>query len=165
MIDRLAESWWLLAVRGVAAIVFGLLALVLPGITLFALVLLYAAYAFTDGVFAAVAAARNRRHPRWWALALEGLLGIAAGIITVVWPAITAVALLVVIAAWAILTGAFEIAAAMRLRREMEGEWLLALSGALSLVFGLILVLRPAVGALAVVTVIGVYAIAFRALM
>ena len=165
MIDRLAESWWLLALRGVAAIVFGLLVFVLPGITLFALVLLYGAYAFTDGVFAAVAAVKNRRQPRWWAMALQGLLGIAAGVVTVVWPSITALALLAVIAAWAILTGVLEVAAAIRLRREMEGEWMLALSGVLSVVFGVIVVLRPAAGALAVVTIIGIYAIASGALM
>jgi uncharacterized membrane protein HdeD (DUF308 family) len=165
MRDRLAENWWLLTIRGVAGILFGILALVLPGITLFALVLLFGAYAFVDGLFALTAAIRRRTYARWGALALEGLLGILVGIVTLVWPQITAVALLAVIAAWAIITGILEIAAAIRLRTEIQGEWLLALSGALSVVFGVILVMRPTAGALAVVTIIGIYAIVFGALM
>jgi uncharacterized membrane protein HdeD (DUF308 family) len=165
MRERLAANWWLLTLRGIAGIIFGILALVVPGITLFALVLLYGAYAFADGVFALAAAIRKRQHARWGALALQGLLGIAVGILTLVWPGITAIALLAVIAAWAFLTGFMEIAAAIRLRKEMKGEWVMILSGIASVVAGIILVARPGIGALAVVTVIGIYAIVGGALM
>ncbi|HEY8201180.1 MAG TPA: HdeD family acid-resistance protein [Actinomycetota bacterium] len=165
MRERLAENWWLLTIRGVAGILFGILALVWPGITLFTLVLFYGAYAFVDGVFALGVAVRNRGRPRVGVLALQGLLGIAIGIVTLVWPQITAIALLALIAAWAFLTGFAEIAAAIRLRKEIEGEWVLLLSGIASVVFGIILVARPRIGALAVITVIAIYAIIGGALM
>ena len=165
MRERLAANWWLFTLRGIAGILFGILALVLPGITLYALVLLYGAFALVDGVFALGAAIRRRRHARWGTLALQGVLGIAVGIVTLVWPGITAIVLLALIAAWAFLTGIMEIAAAIRLRKEIEGEWVLLLSGIASVIFGIILVARPRIGALAVITVIGIYAIIGGALM
>ncbi|HEX4863247.1 MAG TPA: HdeD family acid-resistance protein [Acidimicrobiales bacterium] len=165
MRERLVENWWMLAVRGIAGILFGILALVLPGITLFTLVLLYGAYALVDGAFALGVAVRSRGRPRAGILALQGILGILIGIVTLVWPQITAVVLLAVIAVWAFLTGFVEIAAAIRLRKEMQGEWVLLLSGIASVVFGIILVARPGIGALAVVTIIGIYAIVGGVLM
>jgi uncharacterized membrane protein HdeD (DUF308 family) len=160
---ELSRTWWMLAARGVAAVIFGLLALIWPQITLLAPVLVFGAYALVDGVFSLVAAARGRElagGSRGW-LILEGLLGIAAGIVAIVWPDITALALLWVIAAWAVVTGVLEIVAAIRLRRVLDNEWLLIVAGALSVVFGLILIIWPGSGAIGLVWLIGIYAIAF----
>ena len=160
---ELSRTWWMLAVRGVAAVIFGLLALIWPQITLLALVLVFGAYALVDGAFSLVAAARGRElagGSRGW-LILEGLLGIAAGIVAIVWPDITALALLWVIAAWAVVTGVLEIVAAIRLRRVLDNEWLLIVAGALSVAFGLILIIWPGSGAIGLVWLIGIYAIAF----
>lgn len=166
MIELLKRNWWVFAIRGVAGILFGLAALFWPGITLAVLVFLFGAYAILDGVFALVTAFRHRRElPHGWALALEGIAGLAAGAVTWAWPGITALALLFVIAAWAIVTGVFEIVTAIRLRREIDHEWLLALSGIASLVVGTILVMRPASGALALIWLIGAYALGFGALL
>jgi uncharacterized membrane protein HdeD (DUF308 family) len=159
--DRLARTWWLVGLRGLAAIVFGVIALLLPGITLLALVLLFAAYALVDGVFKVAAGVRRRpdgSRDRWSVLA--GLLGIVAGIIAAVWPGMTALVLLIVIAAWAIVTGIFEIVAAYRLRDQIDGEALLALGGVLSIVFGVLALAMPSAGALAIVWLIGAYAMA-----
>jgi uncharacterized membrane protein HdeD (DUF308 family) len=166
MVIVLARNWWALALRGLFAILFGIAAFAWPGITLGALVLLYGAYALVDGVFAIAAAVVGRTDGMpWWALVLEGVAGIAVGIMTFAWPGITALVLLYLIAAWAVVTGIFEIVAAVRLRKEIQGEWLLALSGILSVLFGFALVFNPLAGALAVVWLIGAYAIAFGILM
>lgn len=162
MLAALTRHWWVFLVRGVLAILFGLGAFFWPGITLGALVILFGAFAFADGFFTLVAAIRGRNEiDRWWLYLLEALAGIGVGVMTFFWPGITAVVLLVFIAAWAIVTGIFEIAAAIRLRKEIEGEWALALSGALSVLFGLILMARPGAGVLAVVWIIGAYAVVF----
>lgn len=162
----LATNWWAVALRGVAAIIFGILTFAFPGITLELLVLWFGVYAIFDGIFNLLAA---WRHPdpaqRWWVLAIEGIVGIAAGGLTFIWPAITAVVLLFLIAVWAIVTGILEIAAAVRLRRAIAGEWLLALMGVLSVFFGFLLILAPVAGALAVVWWIGAYALLFGILM
>ncbi|HZB27460.1 MAG TPA: HdeD family acid-resistance protein [Gemmatimonadales bacterium] len=164
-LDSLTRNWWAIVLRGVAGILFGIITFFAPGISLAALVLLFGAYAFADGVLAIVTAVRRRGTDRWWLLLLEGLAGIAAGIVTLLWPGITAIALLYVIAAWALVTGAFEIAAAIRLRKVITGEWLLALSGVLSIALGVMLVLWPGPGALAVVIWIGAYALVFGVLL
>jgi uncharacterized membrane protein HdeD (DUF308 family) len=165
-VDMLSRNWWLVALRGVAGILFGLCTLVAPGISLAALVLLYGAYAFTDGLLAIVSAVRRRgAGNRWGLLLVEGLVGIAAGVLTVIWPGITALALLYLIAAWALVTGVLEIAAAIRLRKIISDEWLLALSGVASVAFAVVLMLFPAAGALAVVLWIGAYAFVFGALL
>ena len=166
MMGVLARNWWALALRGLLAIVFGLVAFALPGPTLAALVILFGAYALVDGIFALVAAVRAAEaHERWWLFVLEGIAGIAAGLITFAWPGITALVLLYLIAWWAIITGIFEIAAAIRLRKEITGEFWLALGGAASVIFGLILLFRPGVGALAVIWLIGTYALVFGLLL
>ena len=166
MVIVLARNWWALALRGLFAVLFGIAAFALPGITLGALVLLYGAYAFVDGVFAITAALVGRTEGvPWWALLVEGLFGIAVGVLTMFWPGITALALLFMISAWAVVTGVLEIVAAIRLRKEIQGEWLLALSGILSVLFGLALVVNPGAGALAVVWLIGAYAIVFGLLL
>jgi uncharacterized membrane protein HdeD (DUF308 family) len=159
MLHTLAKNWWALALRGFAAVLFGLLTFFLPGITLVTLILLFGAYALVDGIFNVVAFFRVASHH--WALLIEGLIGIIAGILTFVWPAITALALLYVIAFWAIFTGVFEIIAGIRLRKVITNEWLLLLMGTLSFLFGLFILIAPGVGALAIVLWIGAYALVF----
>jgi uncharacterized membrane protein HdeD (DUF308 family) len=164
MLDSLSRRWWAVALRGVAAVLFGAMALVWPGITLFVLVVLFGVYALMDGALTLAAALRDRNAAdngpggRGWIIA-RGVFGIAIGVLAVLWPGITAVVLLWSIAAWAVVTGVFEVVVAIRLRREMDREWLLALSGVLAVVFGLTLVVWPAAGALALVTVIGAAAL------
>jgi uncharacterized membrane protein HdeD (DUF308 family) len=163
---RLARNWGAIAVRGIAAILFGLLTFAVPALTLAALVLLFGAYALVDGIFNVVAAVRRRAgDPPWWALLVEGIVGIAAGLVTLLLPGLTALTLLYVIAAWAVLTGVLEIIAAVRLRRQLTGEWRLLLSGVLSVVFGGLVIAAPAAGALAITLWIGAYAIVFGALL
>jgi uncharacterized membrane protein HdeD (DUF308 family) len=155
-------SWSALALRGVLAILFGLLVFAWPGITLWVLIVFFGAHALVDGVLALVAAVRGSASGvRWWGMLLEGILGIATGIIAFLMPGLTALVLLYLIAAWAIITGVFEIIAAIRLRKEIEGEWLLGLRGVLAILFGVILFANPGAGALAVVWLIGVFSIIF----
>ena len=159
-------NWWALAIRGFAAITFGILAFVWPALTLTVLVLLFGFYAIVDGVFAiAVAIHHSRVGGQWWMLWLEGILGIIAGLVTLILPGVTALVLLFVIAFWSIVTGILEIAAAIRLRQEIEGEWLMAISGVASLLLGFVLLLFPRAGALALVWWIGAYALVFGALL
>lgn len=166
MVIILTLNWWALAIRGIAGIIFGLLAFVWPGITLTALVLLFGAYAITDGIFAIVAAIKAAgKTEKWWALLLAGTLSVIAGVLTFILPGITALFLLYLIAAWAIVTGVLAIATAIRLRKEITGEWLMALSGILSVLFGLLLVAFPGAGALAVIFWIGAYALVTGALL
>src|SRR3989440_1019394 len=165
-IDSLARNWWALALRGVAAIIFGVLAFVLPSVTLALLTLLFGGYALVEGALNVLAAVRGRDDDEpWWALMLEGLVSVAAGIVTFVLPGLTELALLYVIAAWAIVTGALEIVAAIRLRRRITGEAWLVLNGILSIVFGVLTMLAPGAGALSLVWLIGAYAIGFRVLL
>jgi len=159
---NIIQNWWLAIVRGVMAIVFGLVAFLWPGATLFALVMLFGFYALADG-FIAVAAGltHTKDSPRWWVFLLEGLVGIAAGVATLVWPDVTTLALLAMIAAWAILTGMLEIAAAIRLLRAVTNEWRLAAGGLLSVALGVALILQPSAGSLAIIWIIAAYAVVF----
>lgn len=153
------RNWWVLVLRGALGMLFGAFAILMPDVALAALVLVFGAYAFVDGVFNVVAAVRGARGERPWGwLLLSGLAGILAGVAAFVAPALTALVLLYVIAGWAVLTGVLEVAAAVRLRREITGEWLLAASGILSIVFGVLIMIAPVAGALAVVLLIGAYA-------
>jgi uncharacterized membrane protein HdeD (DUF308 family) len=166
MIGLLARNWWVLALRGVLAILFGLAAIFWPGLTLVALVFLFGAYALIDGIGALlVAVGGGSRVGSRWLLVLEGVVGILAGIAAFIWPGITAFVLLILIAAQAVVTGIFELVAAIRLRREIEGEWLLGLSGVASIIFGVLMFAFPGAGALAVVWLIGAYALVFGVLM
>ena len=166
MVHVLASKWWALLLRGLVALIFGILTFVWPGISLTALVFLFGAYALVNGLFTVVAAFEApHSYSHWWALLLEGVFGVIAGVLSFVWPGITALVLLYLIAAWAVVTGAFSIAAAVRLRKVMTGEWLLALSGVLSALFGLILAAWPGTGALAVLWLIGVYAVALGVIL
>src|SRR5918911_564450 len=153
MLAQLARNWWALALRGVAAVIFGVLVFAWPGASLAVLVALFGAYAFVDGLFALAATVRaSVEGRRVWPLLVEGVAGIAAGIVTVIWPGITA---------WALITGVFEIIAAIRLREEIQNEWLLGLGGVASLAFGGFLFAAPGAGVLAVLWLIGAYAIMF----
>ncbi len=159
MLHALAKNWWLILLRGIAFVLFGILTFIWPGITLLTLVLLYGAFALVDGVFSVAAAITgDQPTPRWW-LAIVGLLGIAAGILAFVLPGITAVVLLFLIAGWAIATGILQIAGAIRLRKEIDNEWLLIATGVLSIIFGLILVVQPGIGLVTLLYVIGIYAV------
>ena len=161
LLRALADNWWLVLLRGIAAIVFGVLAFMWPVLTLLTLTFLWGAYAIADGVFALWAAISGRTGQmtsRLW-LAIVGLAGLIAGVLTFAWPGITALVLLMFIAGWAIAVGVFQIWGAIELRKEIEGEWLLILSGLLSVAFGILLFAQPGAGALAVVWIIGWYAI------
>jgi len=161
MTTVLTRNWWALALRGVFAILLGLAAFVLPGITLAVLVALFGAYAVVDGVLAIIAGVRAaERHERWWSPVLKGIAGIVAGVLAFVWPALTALALLYLIAAWAIVTGVLEIVAAVHLHRA-HGEWLLVINGVLSVLFGFLVIVWPGAGVLTLLWLIGTYAIVF----
>jgi uncharacterized membrane protein HdeD (DUF308 family) len=158
----LVRNWWALALRGLAAILFGLIAFFVPGFVVLWLALLFGAYALVDGIFALIAGIRAaERHERWWPLALEGVASILVGIIALVMPAAAALALLYLVSAWAILTGVLRISAAIRLRREIQGEWMLILNGAFSVLLGILIVWRPVVGVVTLVWVLGVYAMVY----
>jgi uncharacterized membrane protein HdeD (DUF308 family) len=158
--------WWALALRGIIAILFGLAAFLRPGIALEALILLFGAYALVDGVFSIVGVFGGTRGgtPRWL-LFLEGVVSILAGLIALIFPGLTAVALLYLVVAWAVVTGIAEIATAIRLRQEIRGEWALILGGIISVLFGLILAVLPAVGILSLIWLVGAYAVAFGVLL
>lgn len=161
LLRSLAENWWLLLSRGIAAVAFGVLAFIWPGMTLLALTYLYAAYALVDGIFALGAAIFGHGGsmvPRWW-LAVIGVIGIIAGLLAFAWPGITALVLLLLIASWAIIIGVLEIVGAIHLRKEIAGEMWLIISGVLSIAFGVILFVQPGAGALALIWVIATYAI------
>ena len=162
---EISRYWWAVALRGVLAIAVGVTALIWPAATLGVLVLLFGAYALADGLVTAGTALFGgplTAGRRMWLL-LAGVVGIGAGLVTLAWPGITALALLWLIAVWAIVTGVMAIVAAVRLRRELANEWLLALGGLVSVAFGLSLAVRPAQGALAVIWLIGLFVIAFGA--
>lgn len=155
MLEGFAKNWWHILLRGILAIVFGVMAFAMPGLTLLTLALLYGVYALVDGALAIWFGVGSRA----WALVLFGLLGIAVGILSVYVPWATAVGLLYVIGAWAILRGIFEIVTAVQLRHEITNEWSLGLAGLLSIALGLLFFVRPGAGALAVVWLIGAYAV------
>jgi uncharacterized membrane protein HdeD (DUF308 family) len=166
MLETLKGGWWLLVLRGVAAVLFGVLAFVYPGMTAQVLVILFGAYALVNGIFTLGLAIRAPKGtPGIGTLVLLGLLGVAAGLVTFFYPGITAISLLAVIAAWAVLTGIFEIVVAIRLRQALSNEWVLILSGALSVVFGVLVILMPNAGALSIIWLIGAYAILFGIMM
>ncbi len=154
--------WKSLALRGGAAVVFGILTLIWPGITLLAMVLLFGVFALVHGASYLVAAAfrdPKTERRRGTLLIVQAGLGIVTGIITILWPGITALALLYLIAAWALMMGALEVTAAIRLRKDIRNEWMLGLAGILSLVVGVLLVLMPGAGAIAITWLIGWYAL------
>jgi uncharacterized membrane protein HdeD (DUF308 family) len=165
MLTIITENWWLHTLRGLLAIAFGLVALIWPGLTLGVLVILFGVYVILEGVLAIAAALRRRGERSWWVLLLEGIAGIGAGLVAFIWPTLTAIVLLIFIAIWAIVTGVLEIAGAVQLRKEMAGEWLLGLAGVISILIGILLLTNPGAGAVALVWLIGIYAILFGSLL
>lgn len=163
----LSNGWWILALRGVVAILFGILAIAWPGLTLLVLVALFAAYALVTGVIAAIGAIRHREARGWWIALVWGLVGIAAGVLAVIYPAITALALVLLMGANALVTGVLEIVMAVRLRREIQGygEWWLGFAGAISVLFGVLVLAFPGAGALALVWLVALYAVMSGVLM
>jgi len=151
----------LLIVRGIVGLVIGVIAFAWPGVTIAALVVIFGFYALIDGVTNLILGlTKTRTHARSWATALQGVVGIAAGVLTFMWPGVTALALVIFIGAWAIVTGIFEIAAAIRLRKVIRGEWLLALSGILSVIFGVLVFAFPGAGAVGIAWILGAYSAA-----
>ncbi len=166
MLAKITRNWWLYALRGLAAVIFGVLALIWPEQAKVVLVLLFGAYALVDGVFAAIAGiALHRYVDLWWAVLLEGVAGIVIGLLTFFWPNVTGLVLLYFIAAWALVTGIFEIWAAIQLRRLIIGEWALIVSGLFSILFGVLLFVFPGAGAVSLVWLIGLYAIFYGGLL
>jgi len=164
--EALSRNWWVLLLRGIVALLFGVLTFMQPGISLATLVLLFGAFAFADGALATWTAISHRKDTEnWWVLLLEGLLGIGVGALTVFNPAVTALVLVFYIAIWAIATGVLEIVIAIRLRKEIKGEWTLVLAGLASVAFGVLIMASPGPGALAVLWLIGSYAIVFGMLL
>ncbi|TDE43401.1 HdeD family acid-resistance protein [Nonomuraea mesophila] len=156
----IASSWWMLLVRGLAAIVFGFLALIWPGITLLVLVIFFAAYALVNGVFALLSSIRHGASSRVWLIA-SGIIAIIAGVLAFAWPGITSFALLYVVAFWAIFSGVAEIVAGVQLRKDIDNEWMLIVGGALSVIFGVLLLIWPGAGLLSLVWLLGVFAILY----
>lgn len=161
MSEVLAESWWAVGLRGILGILFGLICLLTPGLAVEVFVILFAAYMLVDGVFAIAAGIKAARNgERWGLLILEGIVDLAAGLVAVLWPAITLVALIWLIAIWAIVTGALMLAGAFSLNLD-HGRWWLALGGIASVIFGILLVIEPLIGAVVLTLWIGSYAIVF----
>jgi uncharacterized membrane protein HdeD (DUF308 family) len=166
MLTALANSWWLLLLRGIAAIAFGVLAFAWPGVTLLMLIILYGAYVLVDGclALAAVVTGRGGAVPTGW-LILIGLLSIAAGLLTFFWPGLTALVLILFMGGWALASGIVQIIGAIQLRKEIDNEWLLIMAGILSVLFGLGVLIFPGAGALAMVWAIAAYAIVYGILL
>ena len=162
MKEQITANWWVMALRGVLGVILGLVAFAAPGAALTVLVAFFGAYALVDGVFALMAAARwGHTDDRWWLLLLEGIIGVGVGIFVFAHPAVTALALITLVGIWAIVTGIVEIAAAIRLHQVVAGEWLLGLSGALSILFGVALLAVPGAGLVVWIYVLGVYALLY----
>ncbi|RYD77380.1 MAG: HdeD family acid-resistance protein [Verrucomicrobiaceae bacterium] len=160
MLNDIAKYWWLMLIRGVAAITFGVLAWIWPGMTWIILLTFYAVFCLVEGISALSLGLTGGKGNRiWWQMLLVGCLAIGAGIVTVFWPGLTSLVLVVVIASWAIVRGIVEIGAAFRLRHEVHGEWMLALAGFLSILFGGILLARPGIGLLSIIWMMAAFAV------
>jgi uncharacterized membrane protein HdeD (DUF308 family) len=166
MAKSLSQNWWLVVLRGILAILFGVLAFVWPQITWLTLIVMFGVYAIVDGIVAIVSGlSRTRESSRWWVFLLEGLIGIGAGIVALVWPGLTSLVLIYMIASWAVITGILELAAAIRLRNEISNEWVLGLGGLVSIGLGILLFFQPAAGGLAIIWTIAAYALIFGVLL
>lgn len=158
----LSKYWWMLLLRGVFAVIFGVLAFAMPGITLATLVLFWGAYAFADGIVALFAAISGKTEDDdRWLVGLQGVIGVAAGVLTFIMPGVMAIGLLLAIAAWSLAVGVLQIVAAIRLRKEITGEFWLGLSGLCSILFAFFIIARPGPSALAIIWIIGAYSIVF----
>lgn len=166
MLRLLSKYWWLLVLRGVLAVIFGIAAFVLPGVTIAVLVLCFGVFSFVDGIFSLSGAWSTRRdHAGWWLTLLQGIAGIAIGVLTYLNPALTAAVLLIYIVAWSFVTGILQVAAGIALRREIKGELWVILSGVFSILFAAFILWRPGAGALALIWAIGSWAIIWGVLL
>jgi uncharacterized membrane protein HdeD (DUF308 family) len=163
--DALSRNWWMLALRGVLAILFGILIIAWPGIAAQSLILVFGAYVFVDGIFAIISAFQHRSQSHWWVTLLEGIVGVIAGILTFILPGLTALTLLTLIGVWAVFTGVLQMVTAFRLRATIDNEWAMGLAGLASLLFGLFVLFAPGAGALAVLGLIAGYSIVFGVLL
>ena len=161
----LARHWWVVLLRGLVAIAFGVLTFTRPALSLAALLLFFGAFVFADGLLHVWTAVTDKEHENRWLLLLGGLLGIGVGLLAFFTPGLPAIAVLFYIAVWAVATGLLDIVAAVRLRKQIQGEWMLGLGGLCSVAFGVVLIARPAVGALAVLWIIAAYAVAFGVIL
>ncbi len=165
MLEAMARNWWVLLIRGIAAILFGFAVILFPNLSLVLLVTFLAAYLFVDGVFALIAAFQSRNHPRWWLLALEGVLGVLAGIAAFYFPAGAVLTVFYIVVFWAIVTGVIEIISAIELRQQIQNEWMLILSGVVSVIFGGVLLFNPGAGVLTLLWLVGVLSLAFGVML
>lgn len=162
MLRMLSRNWWTFLIRGAVAILFGLAAIIWPGLTVSALVIVFGAYVIVDGIFAIADGVTGRgANSHWWAEILIGIAGIVAGVWAMLFPGLTAIGLMYFIAAWWLVTGVLQIIYAIRVRREITNEWFLILTGALSAILGVAFMLFPGGGAISLIWVIGIYAIFF----
>lgn len=162
MVEQLSNNWFWVALRGVLAILFGIVAFITPETVLLVSVIWFGAFAFVDGIFSVLAAFTNRtKNERWWVLLLEGILGIVVGVLTFIQPGATLLTFVLLISAWLIITGVLEIVAAIRLRQEIQGELWLILSGVVSVIAGILLFLFPGAGAITGAYIVGAYAVVF----
>jgi uncharacterized membrane protein HdeD (DUF308 family) len=165
MSEALARNWWAVALRGVLAIIFGVIAFLMPAVMMLSVVLVFGVYAVVDGVLAIVSAVRSaRRHERWGLMVLEGIVDIAAGVVSFLWPGLTILMFVLIVAAWALVTGGLMTAAAFRLQLD-HGRWWLVLGGLASIVYGVLLIIAPLIGALVLTWWIGAYALVFGVLL
>ncbi|MBN2185111.1 MAG: HdeD family acid-resistance protein [Candidatus Krumholzibacteriota bacterium] len=166
MLQTIVLRWWAFLVRGFAALIFGALALLWPEKVLEVFVILFGVFALVDGLFAGLTGFSIRRYSKsWWVLLIEGFLGIIVGLITILWPGMTAVFLYIFLAVWAVFTGILELVQAVHLRRKLRNEWMLVVGGILSIILGIFLILRPVAGVFVVIWMIAVYSILFGFLM
>ncbi len=166
MVRSLSQNWWLVILRGIFGILFGLAAFVWPGITWLTLIVMFGIYAIVDGLVAIITGlSRTKDSPRWWTFLLEGLISIGAGVVALIWPGLTSLVLVYMIASWAVITGILEIVAAIRLRNEITNEWMLGVGGLVSIALGVLLFLRPVAGGLAIIWTIAAYALIFGVLL
>jgi uncharacterized membrane protein HdeD (DUF308 family) len=166
MLAALARRWWVLALRGLLAVLFGIAAFVWPRITATALILVFGAYALIDGAFTVLAGFGERReHSGWWLVVLQGLVAIIAGVLALSWPNVTAYVLALLVGVWALITGVFLIIIAIRLRKELENEWSLLVAGLVSIALGIALVIAPVSGVVAMTWLIASYAIILGVLL
>ena len=165
LLEKLSRNWWTVVLRGVVAVIFGVLAIAWPGATIGALVMLFGVYTLFDGILALVAAFAGGTGTPWWALVLKAIASVIVAGIAFLMPGLTALTLLYLIAFWAIVIGLMEITVALRLRKEIQGEAFLVIAGVLSILFGVFLFARPGEGALTVTWMIGGYAIVFGVLL
>jgi len=165
MLNALARNWWLVVLRGVFAVLFALAAFFWPALSWLVLVTIFGIYAIVDGIVAVASGLSRTKQARWWAFLLEGLVSIAVGVAALIWPGLASFAIIILIANWAILTGIFEIVAAIRLRHEISNEWLLVFGGVLSIALGILLFIQPAAAMIAITWTLGAYALFFGVLL